>query len=73
VPHINDGSAVELSTASLHFAEVITMLVVKPNQQCHYYIDTPDDGPSPVSDMNEYEIFLFLALTIQRNTAYKTN
>jgi hypothetical protein len=70
VSRINDSSAVKLSIALLHFTEAITMLAVKPNRQYHHYLDTPDDGPFPVSAMTEYEIFLFMALTIQRNTAY---
>jgi hypothetical protein len=73
VPHINNSSTVKLSTASLHFTEVITMLVVKPNQQYHHYLDTPDDGPSPVSNTTEYEIFLFMALTIQFYKPFHSN
>jgi hypothetical protein len=39
--------------------------VVETNWHYHHYLETPDDGLSPVSDMTEYQIFLFTAVTIQ--------
>jgi hypothetical protein len=63
-PHINDSSS-PLSIFLLFFAEVITLLVVETNRYYHYYVDTLDNGPSPVPDVTEHEISLFLAITIQ--------
>ena len=44
--HINDGSS-PLTVFLLHFAEIITLLVVETNRYYHDYIDRLDDGPSP--------------------------
>ena len=62
--HINDGSS-PLSVFLLYFAEIITLLVVETNRYHHDYKDRLDDGPSPEPDINEAEMFVFLALTIQ--------
>ena len=62
--HTNDGSS-PLSVFLLYFAEIITLLVVETNRYYHDYLDRYDDGPSPDPEVNEAEMFLFLALTIQ--------
>jgi hypothetical protein len=46
----------------LYFASVITLLVEKTNRYCHQYLDTLDNGSSPLP---ETEIFLFLTITVQ--------
>jgi hypothetical protein len=63
-PHINDGSS-PLSVFLLYFTEIIPLLVVESNRYYHNYIDSLKDGPSPLPDMTETEMFVFLALTIQ--------
>ena len=49
----------------LHFAEIITLLVVETNRYYNDNIDRLDVGPSPEPDVTEAEMFAFLALTIQ--------
>jgi hypothetical protein len=41
------------------------MLVVGTNRYYQHYLDPLDDGPSVVSDMTEYEMSLFLTITVQ--------
>jgi hypothetical protein len=60
-PHINDSSS-PLSVFLLYFVEIITLLVVETNR---YYPDHLDEGPSPLPDVTEAEMLVFLALTIQ--------
>jgi hypothetical protein len=64
VSHINDGSG-PLSIFLLYFTEIITLLVVETNRYYHNYIDILDDRPSPLPDITEAEMFVFIALTIQ--------
>ena len=70
--HINDGSS-PLSIFLLHFAEIITLLVVETSHYYHDYIDRLDDGPSPEPHITEAEMFLFLALTIQIGHGVREN
>jgi hypothetical protein len=63
-PHINDGSS-PLSVFLLYFAEIITLLVVETNRYYHDHLDRLDEGPSPLPDVTEAEMVLFLAMTIQ--------
>jgi hypothetical protein len=42
----------------LHFASVITLLVEKTNSYYRQYLDTLDDGPSPLPDVTETEMFV---------------
>jgi hypothetical protein len=57
-PHINDSSS-PLSVFLLYFAEIITLLVVETNRYYQCYLDSLDDGPSPVPDVTEAEMFSF--------------
>ena len=63
-PHINCGSS-PLSVFLLYFTEIISLLVVETNRYYHNYIDSLKDRPSPLPDISEAEMFVFLALTIQ--------
>jgi hypothetical protein len=63
--HITDSSS-PLSVFLLFFAEVSTVLVVETNRYRHHYLDTLDNGPSPVSDVTEYETCVFLAITARK-------
>jgi hypothetical protein len=64
--HIYDSSSPFSSFLFFFFwAEVIKLLVTETNWYYHHYLDTPDDGLSPVSDVTEYEMFLFTAVTVQ--------
>jgi hypothetical protein len=49
----------------LYFTEIISLLVVETNRYYHSYIESLKDGPSPLPDITEAEMFVFLALTIQ--------
>ena len=63
-PHITESST-PLSVFLLYFAEIISLLVVETNRYYHQYLDTLDQGPSPVPDITEAEMFVFLAVTLQ--------
>jgi hypothetical protein len=63
-PHFNQDMT-PYSIFMLYFASVITLLAEETNRYYHQYLDTLDDGPSPLPDVNESEIFLFLAIIVQ--------
>jgi hypothetical protein len=63
-PHINKDSTPD-SFFMLYFAAVFSLLVDKTNSYCRQYLDTLDKQPSPVPDITELEMLLFLALIIQ--------
>jgi hypothetical protein len=63
-PHINNTSN-PLAVFMLFFAEVIGLLVVETNRYYHQYLDTIDQGPSPLPDISEAEMFLFLGIILQ--------
>ena len=60
----NDGSS-SLSVFLLHFAEIIAMLVVETKRYYHGQLDGIDDGPSPLPDVTEAEMLVFLVITIK--------
>jgi len=62
-PHINDSSS-PLNVFLLYFAEIV-MLVVETNRYYHDHLDRLDEGPSPLPDVTEDEMLMFLAITIQ--------
>jgi hypothetical protein len=64
VPHINDSSS-PLSVFLLYFAEIITLLVVETNRYYHDHLDRLDEEPSPLPDVTEAEMLVFLVITIQ--------
>jgi hypothetical protein len=49
----------------LFFAGVTQLLVVEPHNYYQQYLEKLKDGPSPLPDVTETEMFLFLALTLQ--------
>ena len=61
---INDSSS-PLSIFLLYFAEIITLLVMETNKYYHDNLDRLDERPSPLPDMTEAKMLVFLALTIQ--------
>jgi len=63
-PHLNNSSR-PLSVFLLYFAEIITLLVVETNRYYHDHLDRFDEGPSPLPDVTEAEMLVFLAITIQ--------
>jgi hypothetical protein len=63
-PHINKNST-PCSVFILYFAYVITLLVEGTNRYYQQYLDVLDDGPSPLPDVTESEMFLFLAIIVQ--------
>ena len=71
-PHINDASS-PFSIFLLYFVETITLLVVETDRYYHDHLDTLDEGPSPIPDMTEAEVLVFLAITVQRDVARGTN
>src|SRR5215510_12576011 len=62
--HLDDSSS-PLSVFLLYFAEIITLLVVETNRYYHDHLDRIDEGPSPLPDVTEAEMLVFLAITIQ--------
>jgi hypothetical protein len=48
----------------LYFAEIITLLVEETNRYYHDHHDKLDEGPSPLPDVTEAEMFSFLAILI---------
>jgi hypothetical protein len=46
-----------------YFAPVINLLVEETNRYYHQYLPTLDDGPSPLHDVTESE--MFLVITVQ--------
>jgi hypothetical protein len=61
--HINDGSS-PLSVFLLHFPEIITLLLVETNRYYHDHLDRHDEAPSPLPDVTDAEMLVFLAITI---------
>jgi hypothetical protein len=49
----------------LFFVEVIRLLVVETNRYYHQYLDTHYQAPSPLPDVCESEMFLFLGIILQ--------
>jgi hypothetical protein len=49
----------------LYFGEIITLLVMETNRYYHGHLDRTDNGPSPLPDVTEAEMLVFLARTIQ--------
>jgi len=62
-PHINDSSS-PLNVVLLYFTEIV-MLVVETNRYYHDHLGRLDEGPSPLPDVTEAEMLVFLAITIQ--------
>ena len=71
-PHINDTSS-PLSILLLYFVEIIRLLVVETNRYYHGCLDRLDEGPSPLPEVTETEVLVFLAITIQRDIAHGTD
>jgi hypothetical protein len=46
-------------------SEIITLLVVETNRYYQDHLDRPDEGPSPLPDVTEADMHVFLAITIQ--------
>jgi hypothetical protein len=63
-PHINNTS-VPLAVFMLFFAIVIGLLVVETNVIYHQYLDTLDQGPLPLPDVCESEMFQFLGIILR--------
>ena len=63
-PHINEGYN-PLSVFLLYFAEIVTLLVGDTNRYYHDHLDRLDEGPAPLPDVTEAEMFVFLVITIQ--------
>jgi hypothetical protein len=55
-----------LHTVFLCILHVITVLVKKTNRNYDQYLDTIHNGPSPLPDIIKSELFLFLAIAVQR-------
>ena len=50
----------------LYFAEFIALLTKETNRYYHGHLDRIDDGSSPLPDVSEAEMLVFLAIIIQR-------
>jgi hypothetical protein len=49
----------------LYFTEIIHLLVEESNRYHHQYLASLEDRPSPLPDVTDSEIFLFLGIIIQ--------
>jgi hypothetical protein len=47
------------------FTGIIHLLVEETTRYYHQYLDSLEDGPSPLLDMTDSETFLFLGIIIQ--------
>jgi hypothetical protein len=64
VPTTNKDST-PLNVFMLFFLEIIQLLVVETNRYYHQYLDSLNDGRSPLPDVTLKEMFSFLALILQ--------
>jgi hypothetical protein len=62
--HLDDSST-PLSVFLLYYAEIITLLLMETNRYYHDHLDRLDEGPSPLPEVTEVEMLVFLAITIQ--------
>jgi hypothetical protein len=60
---INKDSS-PLSIFMLLFLEIMQLLVEETNRYYHQYLDTPDEGHSPLPDVTTQEIHLFLTIFV---------
>jgi hypothetical protein len=60
-PHVNKDST-PLCIFMLYFSEIIHLLVGETNQYCLQYLNKLEDGPSPLLDVTDSEMFLFLGI-----------
>jgi hypothetical protein len=44
---------------------MLSLLVEETNRYYQQYLDVLDDGPSPLHDVTESEMFLFLVIIVQ--------
>jgi hypothetical protein len=49
----------------LYFAAVTTLLEEETSGYCQQYLDFHEDGPSPMPDVGESEMFLLLSVITQ--------
>jgi hypothetical protein len=57
----------------LYFVEIRTLLLVETKRYYHDHLDSFDEGPSPLPDVTEAEMLMFLALTIQMGHCIEAN
>ena len=62
-PHITEDST-PLSIFMVLFFEIIQLLVEETNRYYHLYLDTLDEGQSPLPEVTVQEMHLFLAITV---------
>jgi hypothetical protein len=63
-PHVNKDST-PLCVFMLFFTEIIHLLVEETNRYYQQYLDSLEDGHSPLPDVTDSEMFLFLGIIIQ--------
>ena len=61
----DDGSS-PISVFILYLAEIITLLAMETNRYYHSHLDRLEDGPSPLHDMTENEMLVFLVIIQMR-------
>jgi hypothetical protein len=49
----------------LFFLEIMQLLVEESNRYYHQYLDTLDEGRSPLHDVTIWEMYLFLSIIVQ--------
>ena len=71
-PHLS-ACSIPHGVFLLHFAEIITLLVVKTNRYYTDHLDRLDEGPSYQPDVTEVENLVLLAIKIQMEHSVGTN
>jgi hypothetical protein len=62
-PQTNKDS-LPLSIFMLFFLEIMQLLVEKTNRYYHQYLETIDEGCSPLPDVTILEMYLFLSIIV---------
>jgi hypothetical protein len=65
--HVSKDST-PLCVFMLFFRGIIHLLVEKTNRYYHQYLDSFEDGPSPIPNVTDSKMFLFLGIIIQIST-----
>jgi hypothetical protein len=63
-PHVNKGST-PLCVFMVFFTRNIHLLAEETNRYYHQYLDSLEDGPSPLLDMTDSKTFLSLGVINQ--------
>ena len=63
--HIQNVDCSQLTIFLLYFVKIITLLVMESKRYHHSHLDRIGNGPSPLPDVTEAKILVFLVITIR--------